>query len=99
MAESKPPLDQRHQVTLLQAGLITSGLYILAATILWATYLVAMSLDQSILRNNGETGVLFSLLTLVNAFIFYVWGLNALRHAVTHLRRLTEPTHETAPTD
>ncbi len=89
MDESKRELDRQTQATLLLAGLITSGLFVLAATVLWGAFLIAMSLETSLLKNNGTFGFLLSLLTVVNALIFYLWGINGLRHAVKHLRRLT----------
>ncbi|MHC4878842.1 MAG: hypothetical protein ACYTGL_20520 [Planctomycetota bacterium] len=89
MDASKPELDQQTQATLLLAGLITSGLFVLAATVLWGAFLLTMSSDTPLFGDFGFRGFLVCLLTVVNAFIFYWWGLIGLWRSVKHLRRLT----------
>lgn len=89
MDEAKDGLNRETQATLLLAGLVTSGLFVLAATVLWGAFLIAASLELSILRNNGYLGTLLGILTVFNALIFYLWGINGLRHSVNHLRRIT----------
>ena len=90
MNETDERLDRQTQATLLLSGLVTSGLFVLAATVLWGAFLIAASLESSILKNQGSLGTLLGVLTVFNALIFYLWGINGLRQSVKHLRRLTD---------
>jgi hypothetical protein len=71
--------------TMLLAGFITSALFLVAASILWAGLLIAVATENSGDQNDGG-GALIGLGALVNAALFYFWGFYGLRKSTKALK-------------
>jgi hypothetical protein len=65
--------------TMLMGGFITSSLLILAASVLWTGFLFAAALGSFHTQDPDGGAIAVGVITVLNAALFYVWGLSGLR--------------------
>ena len=71
--------------TMLASGFVTSALFLVAASILWVGFLIAASVGGLNKPADGQ-GFTLGVITLLNAAMFYVWGIYGLSRSRKALR-------------
>jgi hypothetical protein len=71
-------VESQVDTALLMGGYIYSALLVLAASILWAGFIIAATWADSAGLKTTSGSIAATAITLVNAAMFYIWGFNGL---------------------
>lgn len=84
-AMSKTDDKSTASAVMLQTGFLTSTLLLLAASILWGTFIIALPKGGPSDKIDAG-GTMIGAISLINAAMFYCWGLSGLAKTRKHLK-------------